>query len=673
MNKGLKAAIGAGVITVILVVAGSVYYVSKNSTKAEETVKNYFELLNDKDYAGMYELLSAESKSEISEEDFITRNKNIYEGIDAENIEVSIKDNSKDKGEVTVSYDTKMNTAAGDLEFSNSVKAVKGDSKKYELEWSSNMIFPDLDDDNKVRINTIKGRRGSILDRNGVVLAQDGSAANVGIVPGKLLEKENAITQIASILGMSVYDINTKLNASYVNDNTFVPLKTISNSDAETKSKLLQIKGIQINDKEARIYPFAESTAHLTGYVQAVTADDLKEFSGKGYNSNSVIGKSGLEKLYEDTLKACDGSEIYITDDKGNKKTTLISKEVQDGQDVKLTIDMSLQNNLYTQLASDKGCAVAMNPNTGEVLSLVSTPSYNPNDFVLGMSNDEWNSLNNDENKPLYNRFKATFAPGSTFKPITAVIGLETKVLNPNDDKNISGLSWQKDSSWGSYNVTRVSSYENANLQNALVYSDNIYFAMAALDIGKDNYVDRLKNFGFDEELPFVFGLTKSSYGSMDTEVKLADSGYGQAEIMVNPVHLAAMYTMFSNDGNMIKPYLEYKQTPSGEVYKENVASKDTVNTVVNDMIQVVENPGGTAHAAQIPGINIAAKTGTAEIKVSQDDTTGTETGWFAAFTTNKNNNNLLVVSMAEDVKDKGGSHHLVPIVKTVMETYYKN
>lgn len=673
MNKGLKAAIGAGVITVILVIAGSVYYVSKNSTKAEETVKNYFELLNDKDYAGMYELLSAESKSEISEEDFITRNKNIYEGIDAENIEVSIKDNSKDKGEVTVSYDTKMNTAAGDLEFSNSVKAVKGDSKKYELEWSSNMIFPDLDDDNKVRINTIKGRRGSILDRNGVVLAQDGSAANVGIVPGKLLEKENAITQIASILGMSVYDINTKLNASYVNDNTFVPLKTISNSDAETKSKLLQIKGIQINDKEARIYPFAESTAHLTGYVQAVTADDLKEFSGKGYNSNSVIGKSGLEKLYEDTLKACDGSEIYITDDKGNKKTTLISKEVQDGQDVKLTIDMSLQNNLYTQLASDKGCAVAMNPNTGEVLSLVSTPSYNPNDFVLGMSNDEWNSLNNDENKPLYNRFKATFAPGSTFKPITAVIGLETKVLNPNDDKNISGLSWQKDSSWGSYNVTRVSSYENANLQNALVYSDNIYFAMAALDIGKDNYVDRLKNFGFDEELPFVFGLTKSSYGSMDTEVKLADSGYGQAEIMVNPVHLAAMYTMFSNDGNMIKPYLEYKQTPSGEVYKENVASKDTVNTVVNDMIQVVENPGGTAHAAQISGISIAAKTGTAEIKVSQDDTTGTETGWFAAFTTNKNNNNLLVVSMAEDVKDKGGSHHLVPIVKTVMETYYKN
>lgn len=673
MNKGLKAAIGAGVITVILVIAGSVYYVSKNSTKAEETVKNYFELLNDKDYAGMYELLSAESKSEISEEDFITRNKNIYEGIDAENIEVSIKDNSKDKGEVTVSYDTKMNTAAGDLEFSNLVKAVKGDSKKYELEWSSNMIFPDLDDDNKVRINTIKGRRGSILDRNGVVLAQDGSAANVGIVPGKLLEKENAITQIASILGMSVYDINTKLNASYVNDNTFVPLKTISNSDAETKSKLLQIKGIQINDKEARIYPFAESTAHLTGYVQAVTADDLKEFSGKGYNSNSVIGKSGLEKLYEDTLKACDGSEIYITDDKGNKKTTLISKEVQDGQDVKLTIDMSLQNNLYTQLASDKGCAVAMNPNTGEVLSLVSTPSYNPNDFVLGMSNDEWNSLNNDENKPLYNRFKATFAPGSTFKPITAVIGLETKALNPNDDKNISGLSWQKDSSWGSYNVTRVESYENANLQNALVYSDNIYFAMAALDIGKDNYVDKLKNFGFDEELPFVFGLTKSSYGSMDTEVKLADSGYGQAEIMVNPVHLAAMYTMFSNGGNMIKPYLEYKQTPSGEVYKENVASKDTVNTVVNDMIQVVENPGGTAHAAQIPGISIAAKTGTAEIKVSQDDTTGTETGWFAAFTTNKNNNNLLVVSMAEDVKDKGGSHHLVPIVKTVMETYYKN
>ena len=670
MNKGLKVAIAVGTIAAAFAVGGSIFFITNNSKRAEESVKQYFNLLKDKDYEGMYNLISADSKNKISKDDFIKRNKNIYEGINAENIEISVKENKKNKGIYTVNYDTNMDTAAGTLDFENSVEVSKGDNG-YELQWSSNLIFPELDDDNKVRINTKKGKRGSILDRNGNVMAQDGISANVGVVPGKLLNKDEAISQISAILGISKDDINSKLKASYVTDDTFVPLKTISSND-ERKAQLLQIKGIQINDKEARVYPLSEAAAHLTGYVQAVTADDLKELSGKGYHSNSVVGKAGLEKLYEDTLRSTDGSEIFITDNKGNKKTTLISQDVQNGKDVKLTIDINLQNNLYNQLSNDKGAAVAMNPGTGEVLALVSTPSYNPNSFVLGMSNDEWNSLNNSDKKPLYNRFKATFAPGSTFKPITGVIGLDTKTLNPNEDKNIHGLSWQKDSSWGSYNVTRVSEYGTANLENALVYSDNIYFAMAALDAGKDNFKNKLDSFGFNEELPFTFGLTKSTYGSIDSDGKLADSGYGQGELLVNPVHLASMYTMFSNGGNILKPTLEYKSSPSAEVLKDKAATKESVDTVVKGMIQVVENPGGTAHAAKIPGLTIAAKTGTAEIKSSQDDTTGTETGWFAAFTTNKGNNNLLVVSMAEDVKDKGGSHYLVPMVKNAMENYYK-
>ncbi|SFU35414.1 penicillin-binding protein [Clostridium sp. DSM 8431] len=671
MNKNLKIAIFAGIVVVAAAAAGSIYFVSKSSTKAEMVVSNYFELLNNKEYSEMYKLLSEESKSKISEDDFVKRNKNIYEGIDAENIKVTIGDNKKDKGNVTINYDTEMNTAAGELSFSNSVEVVKGDNKEYNVNWSSNVIFPDLDDDNKVRINTSKAKRGSILDRNGNIIASDGITANVGIVPGKLENKDAAISSLSSILGISVEDINSKLNASYVTDTTFVPLKTISDNDAETKSKLLQIKGVQINDKSARVYPLGQTTAHLTGYVQAVTAEDLENLKGQGYNSNSVIGKSGLEKLYEEKLKAVDGAEIYITEANGKKKSILVSKELQNGQDVKLTIDTNLQNSLYTQLSNDKGAAVAMNPNTGEVLALVSTPSYDPNDFILGMSNEKWDSLNNDANKPLYNRFKASFAPGSTFKPITAVIGLETKTLDKDADKNISGLSWQKDSSWGSYNVTRVHEYANANLDNALIYSDNIYFAMAALDIGKDNFTSKLNSFGFNEELPFSFGLTPSSYGKMDSDVKLADSGYGQAEVLVNPVHLATMYTMFNNNGTMIKPTLEYKANAKGEAFKENVASKDTINSVVNGMVQVVENPNGTAHNAGIPGLTIAAKTGTAEIKASQDDATGTETGWFVATTTNQNDNNLLIVSMAEDVKDKGGSHYLVPMVRQSMASYY--
>ena len=328
---------------------------------------------------------------------------------------------------------------------------------------------------------------------------------------------------------------------------------------------------------------------------------------------------------------------------------------------------------LYSQLEKDKGSAVAMNPNTGEVLALVSTPAYNPNDFILGMSNDKWNSLNNDSNKPLYNRFQGTAAPGSSFKPITAAIGVDTKKLDPNADKKISGLSWKKDSSWGNYSVTRVSEYGgNSNLLNALVYSDNIYFAQVALDIGKDTFKDKLNSFGFSEKVPFEFPLYNSQFSSdksFKTEVQLADSGYGQGEVLMNPVHLAALYTMFQNEGNILNPYLIYKQTPESKVWKSNAVSKESANIVLQDLIQVVENPNGTGHAAFTSGLTIAGKTGTAEIKASQDDTTGTELGWFVGMTTNKAPNNLLVVMMAEDVKDKGGSHYVVPKVKKALET----
>ncbi|MBE6049752.1 MAG: penicillin-binding transpeptidase domain-containing protein [Clostridium sp.] len=665
MKKGLKIAI-IGVVAILLAGgAFGIYYIRNNSSKPEKVLEEYFDLLKDKKYDEMYNLISKEAQGKISSEDFVKRNKNIYEGVGAVDIEVEVKETTKDSRKATVNYDFTMNTSAGEINFSNEMKFTKDDGKNFVIDWSSNLIFPELNDNYKIRINSVAGKRGSILDRNGNILAADGKAANVGIVPGRLVNKEEAINSIAQILEMSPEDINKKISASYVQPDTFVPLKVIPGNDAR-KDQLLKITGIKITDKVSRIYPLGAEAAHLTGYVQAITADELKELEGKGYTSSSVIGKSGAEKLYEDKLKGNDGVEIYIEDEKGSKKSTVISKDVKDGQNVKLTIDNTLQSNLYKGLAQDKGASVAMNPNTGEVLALVSTPSYDPNDFVLGMSSDKWNTLNNDPNKPMYNRFKAGFAPGSTFKPITGAIGLETKTIDPNKDMGITSNSWQKDSSWGSYNVTRVHGYENANLENAMVYSDNIYFAMAALNIGSENFCNKLKSFGFGEDIPFDFGLAKSQYSddgsNISKEVQLADSGYGQGKILVTPVHLATMYTMFANEGNILTPTL-LADGASKKVWKENVISKESASIILNDMIQVVKNPNGTGHGAMIDGLTIAAKTGTAELKASQDDKTGTETGWFAAMTTNRAKGNVLIVSMAEDAKDKGGSGYLVPKV----------
>ena len=444
-KKNIYMFIGVGVVVIPLIICGIALFMYNKSHKPEYKLTEYVNLINAKDYEKMYELTDGETKKTISKDDFIARNKNIYEGIQASDIKVEVKNVENKSNEAIIDYETTMNTLCGELEFSNTITMTREIGKDYTVKWNSKAIFPDLTDNDKVRVKTIKSKRGDIIDRNGAKLATDSVSSNVGIVPGNLGDnKEKSINEIAKLLETSVEYINSQLSASYVKPDMFIPIKTIPYGDERIPS-LLKIPGVKINDKDARIYPLGVQAAHLTGYVQTINAEELEKHKDEEYTENSLIGKSGLEKAYEESLRGIDGAEIYIQNKDGEKKTSLITKEVKNGADLKLTIDSNMQSLLYSQLENDKGSSVAMNPNTGEVLALVSTPSYNPNDFVLGMSNDKWNSLNNDPSKPLYNRFQGTAAPGSSFKPITAVIGVDTKKLDPNANKNISGLSWQKD------------------------------------------------------------------------------------------------------------------------------------------------------------------------------------------------------------------------------------
>ncbi|MGL5414642.1 MAG: penicillin-binding transpeptidase domain-containing protein [Clostridium sp.] len=664
-NKKIYTIMGCA--TLGLIVLGG-FILKIGTDKSEEVITEYTELVNDKEYEKMYNLISSESKNSISKEDFVARNKNIYEGMNAENINLKIVGKSKEDKNI-INYDITMNTVAGEVNFSNSAKVQK-ENKEYKIVWDSKLILPELTNESKIRVNNNKSKRGSILDRNGEVLASDDFISEVGIVPGKLGEnRDEKIKQIAEILETTVEGINSKLGASYVRDDMFIPIKSISKND-DRSAKLLMIPGVMVDNKKARVYPYGKEAAHLTGYVQNINAEELEKGKEKGYTGTSVIGKAGIELLYEDTLRGIDGVEIYVVDGEGNKTSTVAIKDVKNGEDLRLTIDKSVQVDLYNEFKNDKGASVAMDHQTGELLALVSTPGYDPNDFVLGMNEKKWNALNEDGNKPLYNRFQSVVAPGSVFKPITAAIGLDEGKIKPEDNKNISGLKWQKDSTWGSYYVTRVKEYgANTNLLNAMVYSDNIYFAQAALDIGKDTFSTKLKTLGFGESLPLKYEMKKSQYAideKIKTEVQLADTGYGQGEMLVNPVHLASLYSMFVNDGSMVEPYLEYKDKKERKLWKENIISKNATDIVLKDMIEVVENPNGTGNGAKIEGLTIAGKTGTAEVKLTQDDTKGTEIGWFVGMNTNKEN--MLVVSMVDDVKDRGGSHYVVPKVKKILE-----
>ena len=639
-----KKIIGTMAAILILLIVGAVAVVLVrrpfDAGKPDELLADYFACIEKGAYDKMYGMLDEESKANISKKDFVTRNQKIYEGIEAKNVKISVKDAKKTDGGEKVSYLASMDSVAGKIEFENQAMCTRDSYfDEFKLSWDDSLIFPDMKDTDKVSVSTSQAVRGQILDRNGNMLAGPGTAPSVGLVPGKMSEnKEADIAQLAGLLGMTEEEINSQLSAAWVTPDSFVPLKTLNSQQSqELTEQLLTIAGVLINDTEVRTYPLGEKAAHLIGYVQSVTAEDLEEHKGEGYTSSSVIGKSGIEGLYEKELKGENGVKISIMTEDGVEKNVVASVDKQDGENIRLTIDSDLQGLVYDQFREDKSCSVAMNPFTGEVLALVSTPAYDDNEFILGMSGERWDQLNNDENKPLYNRFRQVWCPGSSFKPITAGIGLTTGTINPEEDYGSEGLSWQKDESWGDYHVTTLHEYSPVNLENALIYSDNIYFAKAALNIGADNLMKSLKLLGFGQELPFEIKMSQSQYandgGTIDSEIQLADSGYGQGQILINPLHLATLYTSILNDGNVIRPYLTYSETPKSEVWISQAFSSDAASRVKTALEKVVNTPEGTGYGAHREDIALAGKTGTAEIKADQNDTTGTELGWFGVFT----------------------------------------
>lgn len=661
--------------------------VSKNP---KELLIEYMNHIEKKEYAAMYSMLEPQSAAYIGTEAFIERNSKIYEGIEVRNLKLqNIEAAEDEKDQASVTYRTSFDTVAGQINFENEADFIK-DEQGYKLVWSDRMIFPDLSEGDRVKVLTKQARRGEVLDRNGYVLAGKGTATSVGIVPGKLEERKENLQKLSKLLKVDLKTVESKLQAKWVKDDSYVPVKTIDKiseldlmddkpdekvlKEKELQDQLLSIPGVMLSDVEVRTYGLGEAAAHLMGYVQGVTAEDLEKHQGEGYHSGSVIGRGGMEGLYEKELKGQDGHEIYIVDDQGQTRKCLASMTKQDGKDIKLTIDAALQRELYEQFQKDRGCSVAMNPRTGEVLALVSTPSYDNNDFIKGMGSDRWAVLNDDEKKPLYNRFRQIWCPGSTFKPVIASIGLETESIDPDEDFGNVGLSWQKDKSWGSYYVTTLHSYKPVTMENALIYSDNIYFAKAALKIGAENLQKSLDQLGFNQDLPFEIAMSDSQYSNSDkieTEIQLADSGYGQGQVLVNPLHLASLYTAFLNNGNVIKPYLLQEEGKGSEIWLAHAFSSDVTDRVLEGLKKVVNDPHGTGYGAHRKDILLAGKTGTAEIKASKGDTSGTEIGWFAVFTADeKMQNPLLIVSMVEDVKKIGGSAYVVKKDKAVLDNY---
>ena len=659
MKDKKKWIIGISACVLLMV---SVFFVFNQGKSNEQVVTEYFELLKKKNYKQMYQMLNSKTVYTPTQKYFVEKYKEFYEEIDAKNIQIKILDEQDN----VIEYLIYIDTLAGRITYRNKVGV-----KNEQIQFNKELIMDGYTDGCKIKITTYNPeKRGRILDRNGKVLAEDGKGYSVGLVKGKL-NGENDYVQIAQYLETDVETLQKKMSASRINDDSFVPIKTVSEATKNdlTNKNILGINGVKISTVSIRTYPYDKVASHIVGYVQNVNAEDLKKHKNEGYNSISVIGRSGIEAAYEEKLRGITSGKIDLVDKNDKVIKELCHKEVKmSPQDIILTIDIDLQQSLYNEYQNDKSASVALNPKTGEVLALVSTPSYSNNDFVLGLSTDKWNALNNDVNQPLMSRYKQTYTPGSSMKPITAAIGLETKAIDPDKDLGAKD-KWQKDSSWGNYYVTTLHAPSPNDLKNAITYSDNVYFARSALNIGKDNLFKYYKNLKIGEKIPFELALNKSQYINKNQKVSdqlIADSGYGQGQILINPLQLASIYSAFVNNGSIYQPHIVQGQT---KTWIKNVFSKETTKTIKEALINAIADKNGTGHAIYHDHVVLAGKKGTAEIKQSQSDTTGTELGWFTVMTIDEKQP-ILMTTVVEDVKNRGGSGYVVEHTKAPLDLY---
>ncbi len=663
MKKSTLTIIG-GVAAAIVIIAGGfgLYHWYQGKTEADAvqaTAQTYTQAFAKRQYDKAVKQVDTSHLTgpgwHYTAKTLAARNQAVFDRVGASDIKITnVKTKKYDSKTYELTFTANMNTKIGKLSAQHYEAPIVKVGDNWRIQWSPRLLFPSMDGKDTVQIDLIAATRGQIYDRNNQLLAKNGDVTQAGLVPGKLgtgADRTANLEKIAAAWDVKVTSLETLLKQSWVTDDTFVPVKIVTDSPVMT--------GAAYQTIGSRTYPLGEAAAQLIGYVGTATADDIHK--DPTLTANSKIGKTGLEQIYDKQLRGTDGGQISIQN--GDNIHPLLTKKAVNGKSLKLTIDANQQKTAYTQLAGKAGSVVTMNPTNGELLTLASSPSYDPNAFVNGISQTDYDKYANNTSLPFLSRFAQRYAPGSTFKMLTAAIALQNKTITPDTTKSISGLKWQKDSSWGDYKVTRTVDAASENMTQALVNSDNIWFAQVALKMGASAYLKGLAPlFKTQADLPLTMKKAQiSNSGKLASETLLADTAYGQGQLLLSPIEQAAMYSTIANGGTMQQPTLiqgtKGKRTSS-------VLQANAANTVKTALTHVVSDQAGTAHNLAIDGHTIAAKTGTAELKQKQD-TDGKENGFLVAMDADKNT--YLTVALIEGT----GSDDVVTAMKPYVASLY--
>ena len=511
-------------------------------------------------------------------------------------------------------------------------------ARLYSLQVSQYARYQTLSLDNHIRLQALSPVRGLILDRNGVVLAQNTAVYALKVTPERVPDMDLMLAEVGQIVDLSDREIIAfKQRSSRRPGFKKQVLKTQLNDAEAAKFAVNEYRfpGVTLEAVLHRDYPFAELTAHFLGYVGRISEKDQNRLEEEKYKGISHTGKSGIEKQYEHALVGNTGFEEVEIDAHGRTLRTISREGAKPGDNLRLTIDIELQREARRALGASRGAVVAMDPSSGEVLAMVSNPSFDPNLFVDGIDHATYSALRSLKDKPFLNRaLYGRYAPGSTIKPIFAEVVIE-EGINPEESVFCPGW-YMLPGSTRQYRCWKKTGHGRVDLHAAIEQSCDVYFYEMGKRLGIGQMSDVLKKFGLGSQSGVDLpgepdGLVPSAEWKLATRNEPWYPGedlitaIGQGFLMTTPLQLARVASILANRGRVVQPrLLMSKNDPLSGEPKDLNTKKNTRNLQINTeamdrviraMTAVMSSPRGTARmSGRRSAYSIAGKTGTAQV-----------------------------------------------------------
>lgn len=568
-------------------------------------------------------------------------------------------------------------------------------SRLWYLQVLKGEYFKVLSENNRIRIQEIAAPRGTLFDQNGVPLVDSFPSFDVSLYRQDVPDMEALIPTLSRVLSLDPQRLRAKLEgARGIPLHQALKIKTdITRKElAAVETRRLDLPGVVVDMVIRRNYPHKNLASHLIGYLGEISAQEMEMDEFANHKLGYLVGKYGIEQKFEFELMGENGGRQIEVNALGQKIRTLGQVEPNPGNNVYLTLDLELQKAAEAAMAGKHGAVVAMNPRNGDILAMASKPDFDPNLFSRGISPESWKSIVDNPAHPLQNRAtQGQYPPGSIFKVLVAMAGLEERMITPETVFQCNGVY-----PFGNreYQCWKKEGHGQVNLRRAIVESCDIYFYQLGIRLG----VNRIAKYASAAGLgsPTGFPLGREKHGLVPTSSwkmrrfgvpwqggENLSTAIGQGYNLVTPLQIACTFSALFNGGKYYQPRIaESIRTPHGEVLQEfpplvmrNIPiSPETIEFVREALWGVVNSPGGTGARARVEGFNVAGKTGTSQIiqrREGKPEPASPELedhAWFAGFAP-AYNPEIVVVVLVEH--GGGGGAAAAPVAKQVLESYY--